>query len=457
MIRTSKHHRSKSIFKTSLLTFLFLAFLNIQNVNAKSRDLLNSLPISKILNQKFNFNDQYANQDSKSKFNETSGDTTKTKNIKNEGLEFFESYMNSPKYFERLTKEARLYLGDSAAVEQVELLAEQLDAARKQYYKAVKFKILPYDSLQEFYKKSSSYKESDSAEVRGFHDNGLMITGVWEDAPPSTFVEEASHTSDAAGNFLFESTSNYLFHSIYDDNYNDPHVEYFSDPSEVRAKLNAFRLFLKDQKVYDAMTENFTQEHIDTLMNNKDLIIKLYENYPNAFNLINKMSDKWLIFLMNTIALNNQINPKNNQAPHLESLHAQNDRFTPIKGIRSNKTFFWIPSLSANSSSAIKSRSENEIITTNIQSHKTSFTKGGIDFNEKSMNITTIGGEIEFTIPLDLQDIDPTSFDGFVPIIINITPLTNFIGVLDLDKTTNDQNQQFSQSELIEPNQAIKI
>jgi len=73
-----------------------------------------------------------------------------------------------------------------------------------------------------------------------------------------------------------------------------------------------------------------------------------------------------------------------------------------------------------------------------------SFIKGGIDFNEKNINITTSGGEIEFTIPLDLQNISSSSIQGFVPIIINVTPLTNFTGLLGLDDTDKEDNERLS-------------
>ncbi|MDD3374224.1 MAG: hypothetical protein PHY73_00680, partial [Candidatus Omnitrophica bacterium] len=60
--------------------------------------------------------------------------------------------------------------------------------------------------------------------------------------------------------------------------------------------------------------------------------------------------------------------------------------------------------------------------------------KGGIDFNAENMNVTTKGDEIDFNIPLDMQNITSSSIEGFVPIIINITPVTDFMGLLGLKK-----------------------
>jgi len=72
--------------------------------------------------------------------------------------------------------------------------------------------------------------------------------------------------------------------------------------------------------------------------------------------------------------------------------------------------------------------------------------KGGIDFNAENMNIITKGDEIDFNLPLDLQNISSSSIEGFVPIIINITPVTNFIGLLGLDDKGDDLVNVISQN-----------
>ena len=49
-----------------------------------------------------------------------------------------------------------------------------------------------------------------------------------------------------------------------------------------------------------------------------------------------------------------------------------------------------------------------------------------------------------------MQNISSSSIEGFVPIIINITPVTNFIGLLGLDDTDKKDAEQISYiSELI--------
>ncbi|MDD3375318.1 MAG: hypothetical protein PHY73_06330 [Candidatus Omnitrophica bacterium] len=74
--------------------------------------------------------------------------------------------------------------------------------------------------------------------------------------------------------------------------------------------------------------------------------------------------------------------------------------------------------------------------------------KGGIDFNAENMNVTTKGGEINFNLPLDMQNITSSSIEGFVPIIINITPVTDFMGLLGLDADDEIKEKQISQHEL---------
>ncbi|MDD3374294.1 MAG: methyltransferase domain-containing protein [Candidatus Omnitrophica bacterium] len=60
--------------------------------------------------------------------------------------------------------------------------------------------------------------------------------------------------------------------------------------------------------------------------------------------------------------------------------------------------------------------------------------KGGIDFNAQSFDIKTQGDEIDFDVPLELQNIDFNNIQGFVPVIIDIVPITNIFFVLGLNE-----------------------
>ena len=63
---------------------------------------------------------------------------------------------------------------------------------------------------------------------------------------------------------------------------------------------------------------------------------------------------------------------------------------------------------------------------------------GGIDFNANNLNLKAQGDKIKFDLPASLQDIQPTSINGVTPVIINITPITNFHFLIGLsDKEEN--------------------
>jgi len=61
------------------------------------------------------------------------------------------------------------------------------------------------------------------------------------------------------------------------------------------------------------------------------------------------------------------------------------------------------------------------------------FIKGGIDFNPNMLNLSQQGQAINFTIDNSMfQNLQPNSVYGIQPVIINITPITNFLPLLGL-------------------------
>jgi len=61
---------------------------------------------------------------------------------------------------------------------------------------------------------------------------------------------------------------------------------------------------------------------------------------------------------------------------------------------------------------------------------------GGIDLNPQLLELTT-GGAGEIDIPFDPAMMPNTPIEGFAPIIINITPVTNFpllLGLSDVEQ-----------------------
>ncbi|MCX5680895.1 MAG: hypothetical protein NT079_01180, partial [Candidatus Omnitrophica bacterium] len=74
---------------------------------------------------------------------------------------------------------------------------------------------------------------------------------------------------------------------------------------------------------------------------------------------------------------------------------------------------------------------------------------GGIDFNAKNMNVETKGSSgIEYNLPPEWQGIDLNSIQGLVPIIINITPVTNFYKLMGLNEKEDGKKIESSKQEM---------
>ncbi|MDD3374565.1 MAG: response regulator [Candidatus Omnitrophica bacterium] len=61
-------------------------------------------------------------------------------------------------------------------------------------------------------------------------------------------------------------------------------------------------------------------------------------------------------------------------------------------------------------------------------------TTGGIDFDRDNWELETRGEGIEFEIPAELQGVNFDEIQGFVPVIINIVPITNILLILGLSE-----------------------
>ncbi len=61
-------------------------------------------------------------------------------------------------------------------------------------------------------------------------------------------------------------------------------------------------------------------------------------------------------------------------------------------------------------------------------------TPGGIDLNPAQLKMNTRGDAIQFNLPTELQNFDVNAVKGFVPVIINITPIPNFPMLLGIKK-----------------------
>ena len=78
--------------------------------------------------------------------------------------------------------------------------------------------------------------------------------------------------------------------------------------------------------------------------------------------------------------------------------------------------------------------------------------KGGIDFNPELMEMEEWGQDIEFDIPAEWRGVEPADIEGFVPVIINVAPITNLPLLLGFNPESEPSSQPLAdQDPLFEP------
>lgn len=84
------------------------------------------------------------------------------------------------------------------------------------------------------------------------------------------------------------------------NNITNEYIDYLRDPTEVQARINSSRHFLRDKKLYDPYKEKFTKEHLKKIKEN----IEEYKD-SNLYDLFRSVnSDDDFIWLMNNIVYN---------------------------------------------------------------------------------------------------------------------------------------------------------
>ena len=72
---------------------------------------------------------------------------------------------------------------------------------------------------------------------------------------------------------------------------------------------------------------------------------------------------------------------------------------------------------------------------------KSSSAPGGIDFNADNLNLKEQGQKTDINFSFDdFQNIEPTNVNGILPVIINITPVTNFPLLIGLSQEKKEEN-----------------
>lgn len=73
-------------------------------------------------------------------------------------------------------------------------------------------------------------------------------------------------------------------------------------------------------------------------------------------------------------------------------------------------------------------------------SDDSAMTPGGIDFNPSAMDLQTDGAGFQFDLdPAMLESLNPNMIDGLTPVIINITPIPNYLPLLGFATETEEE------------------
>ena len=221
--------------------------------------------------------------------------------------EFLEEYIKSPKYLERLRKtnpnatseeliqERNTRLSNLTNPDLVKFISDK-DFDRI-YSRGTAGIYTDEEMIEADKEKGIVYPENtqgDSVILRPEYSENYYKNPHWR---YSTIpAHELSHAVDEGGSRLSKSAIEFI-----EDHTKQPefdHQNYYVEPSEFAARIQATRYLLKEEGIYDAGTEDFTKEHLDKARTNTN--IKYDRHFQDILEY--SKSDKDLIKIMNTIA-----------------------------------------------------------------------------------------------------------------------------------------------------------
>ena len=82
--------------------------------------------------------------------------------------------------------------------------------------------------------------------------------------------------------------------------------------------------------------------------------------------------------------------------------------------------------------SKVEHKAPKPVVIGSNQSMATEHKEGGIDFKTRSIPLNAQGQTIDFAMPANLERLRPEDVPGLVPVIINVTPVTDFYLLLGL-------------------------
>ena len=210
---------------------------------------------------------------------------------------WFDSYIRSDKYLERLGKEMTGFIPGAYDANKV---------ANERWARLMNLRNTPIGFLPE-----SSDISPTPGDVQGIYDAdeypGMIMLrpeykkgrqGPW--SYNTTSLHEMGHGVDEGGNRIPQFTKDLLMSTLKDNDLGIPKEEYYyTQPTEYINRLQPLRYLLQEEGIYDARTEDFTEKHLQKAKENTR--IELNRHFQDLLR--NTKSEKDLINLMNIIAM----------------------------------------------------------------------------------------------------------------------------------------------------------
>lgn len=253
--------------------------------------------------------------------------------------DWMSSYIQSDKFKERLSKEMpkatdaeldneikkRLTNLQNTSIEYVDKIGKEHGYTSGIYYpkehkegKEIYIKSKRKFQSPEEIKKDSHSHEEESGKIlleSEFSPNQWMPYPGYETIP----LHEMWHSVDDGGFRIPDKTETEVknrtqYHSKYGDpayrNQQQEEFDYYTTPTEFIGRMQPMRYLLWDNNIYDANSEDFTEEHYQNMLNNDDIM-----NNTHVEDIMNTVGGeteeekkKNLIWLMNNIANNDSEN-----------------------------------------------------------------------------------------------------------------------------------------------------
>jgi|11_taG_2_1085331.scaffolds.fasta_scaffold00034_47 GH24 family phage-related lysozyme (muramidase) len=213
---------------------------------------------------------------------------------------WFDSYIRSDKYLERLGKEMTGFMPGAYDANKV---------ANERRARLMNLRNTPVRFLPE-----SSDISPTPGDVQGVYDAdeypGMIMLrpeyskgrqGPW--SYNTIPLHEMGHAADEGGKRIPQPTKDLLMSTLKDNDLGIPKEEYYyTQPTEYINRLQPLRYLLQEEGIYDARTEDFTEKHLQKAKENTR--IELNKHFQDLLR--NTKSEKDLINLMNIIAMDEQ-------------------------------------------------------------------------------------------------------------------------------------------------------